>query len=91
MPSSQAELKDRQEFLAENTLRSQMRSITPEMWDRLGVDIHELLPFIHEAAHKVGVQPAAKLPAGVLLQARPERPQARPARCQPGLLAAPLG
>jgi hypothetical protein len=55
----EAELKDRQEFLAENTLRSQMRSVTPEMWDRLGVDIQELLPFIHEAAHKVGVQPAA--------------------------------
>ena len=33
-----AELKERQEFLAENTLRSRARSTTPEIWERMGVD-----------------------------------------------------
>jgi hypothetical protein len=56
---TEAELKERQEFLAENTLRSQMRSATPEMWDRLGVDINQLLPFLLEAARSQGTEPTA--------------------------------
>ena len=51
---SEAELKDRQEFLAENTLRSQARSTTPEMWDRLGVDVNKVLPYLMEAAGTIG-------------------------------------
>ncbi|HRE02121.1 MAG TPA: ferritin-like domain-containing protein, partial [Ilumatobacteraceae bacterium] len=57
---SQAELKDRQEFLAENTVRNQLRSTTPEMWERLGVDLHALMPFILEAAGRLKMNPAAK-------------------------------
>jgi len=45
-----AELKDRQEFLAENTLRSRYRSMNPEVWERLGVDFEAALPSIMEAA-----------------------------------------
>ena len=51
---SEAELKDRQEFLAENTLRSRARSTTPEIWERLGVDINAALPSLMEGAQKLG-------------------------------------
>jgi len=51
---SEAELKDRQEFLAENTLRSRARSATPEMWERLDVDINEVLPYVLQAAQNQG-------------------------------------
>ena len=43
---SEAELKDRQEFLVENTLRSRARSTTPEVWERMGVDVDEVRPFL---------------------------------------------
>ena len=56
---SQAELKERQEFLAENTLRSQARSTTPEMWDRLGVDVNKVFPYLMEAAGSIRLDPAA--------------------------------
>src|SRR4029453_17011850 len=48
----EAELKDRQEFLAENTLRSRARSVAPEMWERMGVDFDAALPSLMEAAAK---------------------------------------
>ena len=41
-----AELKDRQEFLVENTLRSRARSTTPEVWERMGVDVEAVRPFL---------------------------------------------
>jgi hypothetical protein len=47
-----AELKDRQEFLAENTLRNRARSTTPEIWERMGVDADALRPYLQEAAAK---------------------------------------
>jgi hypothetical protein len=50
---SAAELKDRQEFLAENTLRSRARSTTPEIWERLGVDPVAVMPLLSEAARTV--------------------------------------
>jgi hypothetical protein len=50
---SEAELKDRQEFLVENTLRSRARSTTPEVWERMGVDADEVRPFLYEAAAKL--------------------------------------
>jgi hypothetical protein len=43
------ELKDRQDFLLENTLRSRARSTTPEMWERIGVSIDTLQPALQEA------------------------------------------
>jgi hypothetical protein len=57
---TQAELKERQDFLAENTLRNRLRSTTPEMWGRLGVDVDVILPFLMEAAGKLGVHPTAR-------------------------------
>jgi len=50
---SEAELKDRQEFLIENTLRNRSRATTPEVWDRLGVDANALLPCLLEASTKL--------------------------------------
>jgi hypothetical protein len=49
---SAAELKDRQEFLVENTLRSRSRSTTPEIWERMGTTQDAVLPYLIEAAQK---------------------------------------
>jgi hypothetical protein len=56
---SQAELKDRQEFLVENTLRNRQRSTTPEIWERMGVSAEAVYPCILEASGKVKVNPYA--------------------------------
>jgi hypothetical protein len=48
-----AELKDRQEFLVENTLRSRARSTTPEVWERVGIDVDQVRPYLLEAAGKL--------------------------------------
>jgi hypothetical protein len=49
---SEPELKDRQEFLLENTLRNRTRATTPEVWERLGVNPADLMPYLMEAAGK---------------------------------------
>jgi hypothetical protein len=54
-----AELKERQEFLAEHTLRNRLRSSLPEMWERLDVDVDALRPYLFEAAGSLGVDPSA--------------------------------
>jgi hypothetical protein len=54
---SEAELKDRQEFLLENTLRNRSRATTPEVWERLDVDVEKLYPFLMEAAGKLKKSP----------------------------------
>ncbi|HWE54280.1 MAG TPA: ferritin-like domain-containing protein [Acidimicrobiales bacterium] len=51
---SAAELKERQEFLVENTMRNRLRSTTPEVWERLGVSAEAVVPFLLEAANKLG-------------------------------------
>jgi hypothetical protein len=51
---SDPELKERQEFLAENTLRSRARSLAPEMWERMGVTFDEAVPSLMEGAKKMG-------------------------------------
>jgi len=48
-----AELLDRQEFMAENTIRNRTRSTTPEIWERMGVSAKEATPFLMEAATKL--------------------------------------
>ncbi|HLI54374.1 MAG TPA: ferritin-like domain-containing protein [Acidimicrobiales bacterium] len=50
---SATELKDRQEFLAENTLRNRSRSTTPEIWDRMGVGADAVRPYLRAAAAKL--------------------------------------
>ena len=64
------------------TIRNQARSTTPEMWERLGVDLDALTPSLLEGAATPRPQPVHQLRARLLLQARSQRPQARPARRQ---------
>jgi len=45
-----AELRDRQDFLLDATIRNKARSTTPELWERLGVDLDALTPFLLEGA-----------------------------------------
>ena len=47
---TEAELKDRQEFMAENTIRNRTRSTTPEIWERMNMNVDEVRPFLMEAA-----------------------------------------
>jgi len=61
---SDAELKDRQEFLVENTLRNRARSTTPEIWERMGVKVEAVVPFLVEAAAKMKVSPFAGFQRG---------------------------
>ena len=88
---SQAELKERQEFLAENTLRSQARSTTPEMWERLGVDVNKVFPYLMEAAGSIRLDPAANFQRAFFSKLVPNIAQARPPRCQRRLPPPPLG
>jgi hypothetical protein len=55
----EAELKDRQEFLVENTLRNRLRSTTPEIWERMGVSAEAVIPAITEAAGRIKLSPFA--------------------------------
>jgi hypothetical protein len=61
---TEAELKDRQEFLIENTLRNKSRSTTPEIWERMGVSAKEVYPAIVEAAGNLKVNPYAGFQRG---------------------------
>jgi len=61
---SQAELKDRQDFLLENTLRNRARSTTPEIWERLDVDPAAIVPCILEAAQRIQLHPFAGFQRG---------------------------
>lgn len=58
------ELKDRQEFLAENTLRSRARSFDPTLWERMNVSVEVAIPFLVEAARQRGKSPYAGFERG---------------------------
>jgi hypothetical protein len=55
---SEAELKERQEFLVDATLNSRARATTPEVWERMGTTAEQVMPFIIEAAQKTRLNPA---------------------------------
>ena len=59
-----AEIRERQEFLLDNTLRSRSRATTPEVWERMGVSVKEVLPFILEAAGQAKINPAGGFARG---------------------------
>ncbi|HSL59420.1 MAG TPA: hypothetical protein VK866_16350, partial [Acidimicrobiales bacterium] len=52
------------EFLCENTLRNRARSTTPEVWERMGVNVEAVVPFLLEAAQQSGTNPAASFQRG---------------------------
>jgi hypothetical protein len=54
---SAGELKERQDFLLEHTVNARARSTTPEIWERMGVRVEEVVPFIMEAAGKMKKSP----------------------------------
>jgi hypothetical protein len=58
------ELKDRQEFMIDNTLRQRSRSTTPEVWERLGVDVDEVVPFLIQGAVAIQLDPRAAFQRG---------------------------
>jgi hypothetical protein len=59
-----AELRERQEFLLDNTLRNRSRATTPEVWERMGVSVGEVLPFLLEAAGQAKINPAGGFARG---------------------------
>jgi len=59
-----AELRERQEFLLDNTLRNRSRATTPEVWERMGVSVEAVLPFIVEAAGQAKINPAGGFARG---------------------------
>ncbi|HVB90505.1 MAG TPA: ferritin-like domain-containing protein [Acidimicrobiales bacterium] len=54
---SQAELRERQEFMVDATLNSRARATTPEVWERMGTSAAAVLPFVMEAASQAGINP----------------------------------
>ena len=63
---------------------------TPEVWERMGVDVDDVRPHLRAAAGQ-GRDAAGHAAAGLLHQARAQRAQARPARRQPRLPPRALG
>ncbi len=61
---SSNQLKDRQEFLLENTIRNRSRTLMPEVWERMEVDIVQLLPFLRAAREATGAEPFAAFNRG---------------------------
>jgi len=61
---SDAELKERQDFLLEHTINARARSTTPEIWERMGVSHEAVLPFILEAAGKMKKSPSVQFQNG---------------------------
>lgn len=61
---SEAELKERQEFRIDNTLRQRSRSTTPEVWERLGVKVDDVVPYLLEAASQTDLHPQAAFRRG---------------------------
>jgi hypothetical protein len=61
---SAAELKERQDFLLEHTINARARSTTPEIWERMGVSLDAVLPFILEAAGRMKKSPFVQFQNG---------------------------
>jgi hypothetical protein len=61
---SARELKERQDFLLEHTVNARARSTTPEVWERMGVNVDEVRPFIIEAASKMKRTPFVQFQNG---------------------------
>ena len=56
---TEAELRDRQEFLVEASLLNQARTSSPEVWERMGTTLEAAMPSLMEGAAKVGAHPFA--------------------------------
>jgi hypothetical protein len=61
---SAAELKERQEFLIENTDRSRTRSLNRDVWERMGTTLDAVWPAIQEARAKTRISPTGSFQRG---------------------------
>ena len=61
---SEAEPRDRQEFMIDNPLRQRSRSTTPEVWQRMGVDVEQVVPYLIEGAGAIEVNPQVAFQRG---------------------------
>jgi hypothetical protein len=52
-----AELKERQDFLLENTVRNRLRTMTPEVWEHMGLSVERIMPNLYEASAQLGRAP----------------------------------
>ncbi|MEA3018785.1 MAG: hypothetical protein QOI47_309, partial [Actinomycetota bacterium] len=51
-----AELRERQEFAFEAAVRMRDRFLQQEVWDRMGLDVQDVLPFVMNSPERVGFQ-----------------------------------
>ena len=77
------EMKDRQEFAYEAAVRMRDRFLSQEVWEQMGVAPRRV-------ADRVARPDARRVPADAVLQDRAELQEARPARPQRHVAAAPL-
>ncbi len=61
---SAAELKERQDFLLENTSRSRTRALNGEVWERMGTTLDAVWPSIREARARTGISPTGSFQRG---------------------------
>jgi hypothetical protein len=61
---SEAELKERQEFMVDATLNSRSRATTPEVWERMGTSAEAVFPFLMEAATQAKINPVGGFARG---------------------------
>jgi hypothetical protein len=61
---SAAELKERQDFLLENTSRSRTRSLNGDVWERMGTSLDAVWPAIQEARAKTRISPTGSFQRG---------------------------
>ena len=54
---SSAELKERQEFLVDNTQRSRTRALNGEVWERMGTSLEAVWPALKEARASTTISP----------------------------------
>jgi hypothetical protein len=59
-----AELKERQDFLLENTQRSRTRALNGDVWERMGTTLDAVWPSIREARASIGISPAGSFERG---------------------------
>ena len=73
---SDAEMKDRQEFAFEAAIRMRDRFMQQEVWERMEVNVRDIVPLILRGPDPRGV------PVDAVLQDRAQLQEARPARSQ---------
>jgi hypothetical protein len=61
---SAAELKERQDFMLENTSRSRTRSLNGDVWERMGTSLDAVWPSIQEARTTTRISPTGSFQRG---------------------------